>query len=376
MKILLLADPSSIHVKRWANSLCRKGIAVFIFGFSSFDRSEYLNEIIIDSINISHERINHGNIFQKIIYLKSFFYLRKILNSFKPDIVHAHYASSYGLLGRALNFHPFIISVWGSDVFDFPQRSFFLKKILEYNLSGADKILSTSQVMRDELKKYTDKKVEVTPFGIDINMFKPICKTYVSDKPIVIGTVKSLEEIYGIQYLIKAFKIIKDKYPDNNIKLLIIGEGSYETELKNLCSKLEVENDVEFTGKKEYEKLEEYYNKLDIAVFLSKSESFGVAVLEASACEKPVVVSNVGGLPEVVEDNVTGFIVEKENPDDAAASMEKLIFNENLRKEMGSNGRKRVEQFYNWNNNVDQMIKIYENILKDFKWKNRNQKKK
>ncbi|MEJ2618117.1 MAG: glycosyltransferase family 4 protein, partial [Ignavibacteriaceae bacterium] len=120
---------------------------------------------------------------------------------------------------------------------------------------------------------------------------------------------------------------------------------------------------VEFTGRIPSEKVAAYYNQMDVAVFLSKNESFGVAVLEASACGLPVVVSDVGGLPEVVENNITGLIVEKENHLAAAEAIEKLLLEPDLRNKMGANGRKRVEKFYNWDDCVDQMINIYSDIL-------------
>ena len=104
---------------------------------------------------------------------------------------------------------------------------------------------------------------------------------------------------------------------------------------------------------------------LDIYVAVSIKESFGVAVLEASACSKPVVVSNVGGLPEIVEDGITGFIVEKENPEVLAEALEKLILDIDLRIQMGKNGRNKVINEYNWKDSVAAMISIYESITID-----------
>ena len=364
MKVLLLADPSSVHTIKWANSLNEKGINLSVFGFSSYQKSAYNNEISTTSLNIKPHKIVRSNIYlHKSIYLISIFHLRRILKLFNPDIIHAHYASSYGFLGRIINFRPYFISVWGSDVFEFPKRSSITKRVFKYSLNGADKIFSTSRIMAKELSKYTSKKIEVIPFGIDLNIFKRLSNYGKSEETFVIGTVKALEEIYGIEYLIKAFKIIKDKYSRINVRLLIVGSGSQEMKLKELCKELHIEKNVEFTGKVSFEKLTAYYNRMDVAVFLSKSESFGVAVLEASACEVPVIVSNVGGLPEVVENNITGFIVEKENPVAASEAIEKLMLEPDLRNQMGTNGRKRVEKFYNWNDCVDQMINIYSDIL-------------
>jgi len=98
---------------------------------------------------------------------------------------------------------------------------------------------------------------------------------------------------------------------------------------------------------------------LDIYVAPSLEESFGVAVLEASACNKPVVVSNVGGLPEVVDNGITGFIVEPMNPNDLATAIEKLVRNPSLRLEMGRKGREKVFEEYEWNKCVSAMIEHY-----------------
>ena len=119
------------------------------------------------------------------------------------DILHAHYASSYGLLGALANFHPFILSIWGADIFSFPKKSFLHRYIFNFNLRVADKILSTSQIMAKEIKKYTNKEIIVTPFGIDINTFKPGNKVdkIKGEFDFIIGTIKGLEEIYGIEYL-------------------------------------------------------------------------------------------------------------------------------------------------------------------------------
>ncbi len=110
----------------------------------------------------------------KIGYLTALFQVRKLVAQIKPDIVHAHYASGYGLLGAMVNFHPYIISVWGSDIFDFPKKSAVHRKVLQHNLSKADYICSTSHIMAGEIKKYINKKeIVITPFGVDCGKFKP-----------------------------------------------------------------------------------------------------------------------------------------------------------------------------------------------------------
>ena len=230
-------------------------------------------------------------------------------------------------------------------------------------MSAADKILSTSYIMAEEIKQFTKKQIEVTPFGVDLNIFHPSVRKEIlfGKNDIVVGTVKSLEDKYGIEFLIKAFNLVKDRYPELPLKLLIVGKGTKESALKKLVVELGIVNVTKFTGFVDYNEIHEYHNMIDIAVFVSTedSESFGVSVLESSACAKPVIVSDAGGLPEVVEQDVTGLIVGKKNIAQTADAIEELLLNKDLRLRLGENGRERVREKYNLEDNISQMVGIY-----------------
>ena len=99
---------------------------------------------------------------------------------------------------------------------------------------------------------------------------------------------------------------------------------------------------------------------MDICIFLSNSESFGVSVLEASACQKPVIASNIGGLKEVVDHKKTGFLVEANAPHEAAKALQILYNDQQLRLSMGNAGRATVKKKYVWNENVNEMINFYQ----------------
>jgi glycosyltransferase involved in cell wall biosynthesis len=150
------------------------------------------------------------------------------------------------------------------------------------------------------------------------------------------------------------------------LKLLIVGSGSLDKELKKLTKELEISSKTIFTGNIPFSEVPKYHNMLSVSVSVSvsNSESFGVAIIEASSCAKPVVVSNIGGLPEVVEDGVSGFVVDARNPQKTADAIEKLILDEELRINIGNNGRDRVKRLYSWDDSVRQMINIYKDILK------------
>ncbi len=364
MKILILADPSSSHTIKWVNSLHQRGIDVFLFGLSKYDQAQYDSAIKIESFRTPNKiKSKLDGSFLKSMYLIAYPRLKKIINNFKPDILHAHYAASYGLMGALTGFHPFVLSAWGIDILTFPQNSIIHKKIISSVLKKADRVLATSTYLAEETQKYTDKNITVTPFGIDINVFKPkSVKQYNPDDEIVIGAVKALERKYGIDCLIESFSIIKKKYSDKKLKLLLIGGGSLEQHFKTMLKEFDIIDSAEITGQIPFNKVADYHNQLSIAVYVSTVESFGVSVLESMACEKPVIVSNVGGLPEVVENDVTGLIVNQNDTESLSSAIERLILNKDLREKFGKAGRERVNKGFNWNESVNTMIKIYSSI--------------
>lgn len=350
MKIVILSAANNVHTERWVNGLSEKGIEVFLI-----------------SIHPCTITLNKNVKFFKLPYLKatgyifSVFKLRKILLKIKPDLLNAHYATGYGLLAKLSNFHPVMISVWGSDVYLFPKKSSFHKSLLIQNLKHADSIGSTSNCMKDELMKYIiHPKIFITPFGINEQKFKPIKSLNSHNDKIVIGTVKSLKNVYGIDILIKAFAEVLAIYPErNNLKLEIYGKGNQLKELEDLVEKLNLSKQVVFHGQINHDRVPEVLNTFDIYVALSRSESFGVAILEASACGIPVIVSNTAGLVEVVKENETGLIVPVEDIQSSKSAIMNLINNLSLRLELGKNGIKHVKDNYTWEQSLKIMIEAY-----------------
>jgi glycosyltransferase involved in cell wall biosynthesis len=365
MKILLLSDACNAHTIKWARGLAGEDLKVCIFGLEPY-HEHYYNAYPAISVVGSDQAVTHGGegSLLKLRYLTAFPKLRKLIDQFRPDILHAHYASSYGLLGALSGFHPFILSVWGSDIFSFPNRSSLHRNMLRFNLAKADKVLSTSHVMARETQRYTTQCITVTPFGVNLDEFreKPVDSLF-EPGDLVIGTVKALEQTYGIPYLIQAFKVVCRRYPDLPLKLLIVGGGSMRVALQGLVDDLGLHERVTWTGKVPYDEVSRYHNMLSISVFPSNSESFGVAAIEASACGRPVVVSDVGGLPEVVEDGVTGLVVPARDVRALAEAIGQLVLDEALRRRMGGAGRERVRERYNWNDCVRQMIDIYQGTV-------------
>jgi len=351
MKIAFLAGHSSIHTVKWVNEMAKRGHEVYLFTIHQGEEELYPNIQV------------HKLPFKPPLgYYLNTWHLRRLLLQIKPDLLHTHYASGYGTLARLSGFHPNLLSVWGSDVFIFPYESKIKMKILQKNLSAADCIASTSHIMKRQTESIykPQKEIAVTPFGVDCERFRPM-ELGKDQNQVTIGTVKKMASQYGIATLIKAFAIVKNKF-QGNIKLILIGGGPEEEELKLLAQSLSVDKHINFIGSVPHHTVPEYLNGFNIYVALSESESFGVAIIEASACGVPVVVSDAGGLPEVVVDGKTGYIVPRNNPEEAADKMLQLLNDSRLRTKMGEAGRQFVLDNYELKENVDRMERLYTEV--------------
>jgi glycosyltransferase involved in cell wall biosynthesis len=366
LKLLFLADLNSAHTIKWALALAGKGHEVGIFTLNKADKPWFegnRNIQVFDRQVIDRKAIG-GSTISKLVYLKANTELRKIIRQFNPDLIHAHYATSYGLLGARSGFHPFVISAWGSDVMDFPSRSLMHRLLIRNILRKADLLLATSNTIADCILRLSDKKAKIVSFGVDTSVFSPGTKSFgYTNKDLVIGTVKALEAIYGIDVLLNAFALLFKKHPALPLKLLVVGGGSKEQEYKLLAGKLGISGQTFFTGKVAFADVPAYHNSLDIFANLSNNESFGVSVLEAEACGKPVVVTDIGGLKEVMVREHTGIAIPPGDVQAAAYAFETLVLSETLRLKMGGEGRRFVVENFEWSASIHKMEQLYKALI-------------
>ena len=362
MKICYLADAGSVHVQKWARHFAERGNEVHVISFRNADIAgtevHFLNPHGLISISPV------ASLMSKAGYLLWTGKIKRLLKKINSDIIHAHWATSYGLLAALSGFHPFILSTWGSDILTSPERYPFMKKIVEFNLKKADAVTATSKMLASATGEfiYDGKPVHIISFGVDMDLFSPSNEKS-SGGNICIGIVKALEEKYGIEYLIRALRIVVERGYDSN--LLIVGDGSLRKKLEKLTETLNLANSVRFIDKVDNNVVVEYLHMIDIFVVpsISSSETFGVAAVEASSCGIPVIASNIGGLPEVVVDGETGYLVPSRNETAIAERIIKLIEEPELRRKLGANGRKFVRENYEWNLCALKMEKIYESIF-------------
>ncbi len=361
MRVMLLADILSNHTEKWAKGLCSRGIKVGIFSFNKAKENWYDGIPNLEILYQPKDGEVKNKYSNKIRYIRSFFYVRRVARNFKPDILHAHYASSYGFLGAFAGVRPLVISAWGTDVMKFPYESFIKKMIIKYSLNKAQAICATSNVLKEYVNLLVKKNVWVIPFGIDTTLFYPDFSKRSKDK-FVFGSLKALERIYNQHILIEAFASLVMKYP--NIYLILVGDGSQRNQLVALCRKLGVSDRVEFTGRVLWVDACHHLNRMNCLVNISEYESFGVSVIEAMGCKVPVVLTNTGGLAEVAGKGEYALAIEKPDVEKTKEAMENMLLNKEERDDKAQKAYEHVLSRYSWQKNLEEQINLYNLLLK------------
>ena len=181
--------------------------------------------------------------------------------------------------------------------------------------------------MADEAAKYTDKNLLITPFGVDMELFTPEKRTRPdNDGRFVIGTVKGLEQKYGIHHLLRAAALVVKERPDIPLEVRIAGRGTQEEALKSLADELGLHDRVTWLGFIPQEQAAQEWANLDIAIIASESESesFGVSAVEAQASGAPVIISNIPGLMEACNGGKSAVVVPRRDARAIADQVEAL----------------------------------------------------
>lgn len=361
MKIAILGNANSIHIVKLVNMLSKFGHQVDLYTMASHKNKEDKIEKKIKIFQLG------GKL--PFAYFFSAFKLKKYLKSMNYDVVNAHYASGYGTLARLAGARPLVLSVWGSDVYDFPFQSRQKYNITLKNLNYANHVLSTSKSMTTHVNALfgSTNEIATIPFGVDLDEFKFPYVKEIHENTIRIGVIKSLRPVYGIDYAINIFeKVLKQIGKEQLVEFHIYGDGFQKRELELLAESLNLKERVFFHGYINHAAVEGALESLDIFFATSIRESFGVALVEAMAKGLPVVATDTDGFREIVDNNITGFVIDRNNEQQIVEALCNLINNSDLRKEIGLAGREKVERFYDYAMNVKEMIKIFEKVKRNW----------
>ena len=359
MKVCLLADAANVHTRKWVDALTKHNIIVSVITLRAWN---YDNCEVYQLTSKTYSNRKNDVEYNKMkVALEVIPQVRKLVKQIKPDILHAHYSSSFGLFGALTFSKPLVVSVWGSDVSAYPVNSVIKTFLTKFVFSRATAICATSHFLRDVTAKYTNKEIVITPFGVDTDLFTPDLTNKNSDV-FHVTMIKALEKRYGVGVLLEAMGQFNEKHKD--WKLTIAGEGHDKEYFFQEAENLSISEKVNFVGIISQHEVAELLKSSDVHVVPSiVEESFGVSAVEGSSCSVPVIASNIGGIPEVIENNKTGLLIESNNSNELSKALLKLRNNRDLRTHLGSEGRKLILERYKWEANVKIMIKLYRGLI-------------
>jgi|SRR5690554_998317 len=299
--------------------------------------------------------------------------LSNILKKKKFDLIHSQYSKDLWLIVPSLNLLnskiPLVLTKrMESSV---TKKDFLHKKL--YN--RVNLILAISNLIKENVLKTCPvpaDKVQIHYNGVELRKYDPtkadgkkIRKEFnIQDDEIVIGMTARITPGKGYEELLKAADILLKEF--NNLRFLLIGTSSedekdYERKVYQLVSELSLNEKVIFTGFRE--DLNELYAAMDIFAFPSHSESFGSALIEAMAMEKPSVATNSHGIPDIIEDGVTGLLFKRKDANDLTSKLREIILSKEKRERIGKSARESVIAKFNLEEQTNKIIEIYKRLI-------------
>jgi len=382
LKILLITSEFSdkscggagVYAFELARALSKDDIKVHVITPNKETKKEILNNNLI----VHWQK----TIFKPFLRMPSFFNAigknyKKVIEKEKIDIIHSNECAGFLALGElptlTIIHHPAFceFSNFGLiqsivNLVDVYMERKVLKK--------SDRIIAVSHLTKNLLiskNPNLEDKVDVVGAGVDLERFRKISNPTVRDKygiredEILLffpGGARGRRK--GSEILFEALSKLREEY---NFKCIITGEsreiGWAKKFYKNIKS-LALEKDLILTGEIDYDELPKYYSASDIVVFPSLFEGFGIPVLEAMACGKPVITTRTGEIPYIITDFKNGLLINVNDSESLYEKIKFLIKNENVRMRLGKNGRKLVVEKYNWKMVAKGVKKIYQELIK------------
>lgn len=310
--------------------------------------------------------------------ISGFFKCIRICRKFKPDVIHAHwpFPHAYIALGAAKLFRiPLVLNFHGAELLLIRKKK-WVRPLLKFAIGQANAVFANSSFTAGKIKAIRNVDVEWSPYGTTLEVGKKNAEPHDVNGKFKILFVGRHIERKGICYLIEAAKYL----PRDQFEIRIVGVGDLTEELKKQADALchpehsETESkdlpaEVIFTGKLSPEALANEYRTANVftlpAIVDSKgdTEGLGVVLIEAMELGLPVVASDVGGIPDVVIDGISGILVPEKNPEALADAYKRLAADPELVKKILAGAEKHIDACFTWDGIIARQIEVYKKVI-------------
>lgn len=363
MRICYVAEAPHIHVRRWLEFFIKQGYDVHCL-------SDVPGEIEGATVHLIGDR--EASKWQH--YKKAVTDIRRICDDLKPDILHAHFISGYGYWSALANYHPLIITAWGSDLLILPRENLAKRLFTAYAIKKADFLTADSQSLINELYNFkaSPDKVEKIVWGIKQERFelnKLVKRVTLPDdfggSRFIISS-RQHRPLYNIDIIIEIFAELSIRFDE--LRLIITSEGEETENLERKVRRLDIENKVFFTGFIPEEGMPEILSRGCLFLTIPDSDATSVSLLEAMASGLPAIVSDLPANREWVTDGWNGFIISTDS--DTGKPDKQVLFNRMFdlllkpekRALMGERSREIIENQADYYHEMSMVEEIYKNL--------------
>ncbi|NIM91377.1 MAG: glycosyltransferase [Candidatus Aminicenantes bacterium] len=378
MKILILTPHyppliggAEVFSKALANYLAEKGEEVHVvtgrINRTLLDGSDHQGiEFHRASLISLQNLVNNNHLYLPtglpLMLLKSM----ALINRKHIDIIHTVgvYASIMGAFLSKTTNRPYVSTIQGWKLSKYAARNenFLVQGLVRYAISHSTMVHCISSYLEKSARKLGAKKTLIVPNGVYLNRSRNLDNRKLKKKLgigeyRIILTAGRLIKTKGIEYLIEALPKVLER--QNNTKLIIIGDGPEKPRLLSLSDELGLRHEVLFLGSIPQDEVFSYMNASDVFVGPSLFEGLGNVFIEAMACGTPVIGTSVGGIREIIENEVNGLLVPPGDSRAIAKAISRVLSNEDLATSLSRNGRKIVEEKFDWD-------KICETIYREY----------
>jgi glycosyltransferase involved in cell wall biosynthesis len=367
MRICFLGDGRTHHTQNWTQYFAALGHQVDLISVEGV-RFEPLENVTVHTIPAKFpDNIKFLSHIVKV-WLGPFinaYRIRGLVRSIRPDILHAHYLTTYGFVGFLLHFPKYVVTIWGSDILVTPKTSWYHRLLAKSVLGASDLVTCDSEAARDACLLYCNQpeKVKVVLWGVDLSTFQERADDHRDHTPVTILSTRHFNPVYNIDTIIRSIPRVAEKYPGVKylLKAVLIEQ---KDELEHLAASLEVTERIEIVcGNIPYPELPKFLYRGDIFISVPSSDSSSISLLEAMACGLPVIVSDIPANHEWITDGWNGLIVPVRDPAKLADAIITLAQNPELRQLFGRRNARIIRDRADRRNHMAHMEELYRKLL-------------
>ncbi len=294
--------------------------------------------------------------------------LREIIHQVNPDILHAGPIQSCGFLSALTGFSPLITMSWGSDILVDSEKDFLWRWVTDYTLNKTSVLLGDCQAVKMKAIQFgfSENRIVLFPWGIDLRQYQPGKNLQFRERlgwadKFVLLSNRSWERLYGVEIVAKAFVAAAQSKP--NLRLILLGSGSQKKEITKIFEEAGMIDRVHFGGVVAQKNLPDYLHAADLYLSASFSDGSSVSLMEALACGLPVLVSDIPGNQEWIDQDRNGWIFETGNVENLKNSILEIYKTQYKLPIISQEARKTAEKKANWEDNFQKLLFAYQLVL-------------